>query len=971
MKEVSRVRTLAGLAALGAGLLLAPGARAAAVDEFKVKRQAVFEFTQKPRVTRSGDRVTITFASRGYCDATIAVENARGRIVRHLASGVLGKNAPPPFQKNSLAQRVVWDGKDDQGRYIDDKKSLTVRVSLGLEPQFERTHLWVPKRRASPIPPLMAAAPEGVYVYDGGTGMDSLILYDRDGRYVRTVYPFPGDKISRTKGLAWHVFPQDGKRLPLKTNFLQCSMLTSGSNGADKTYDPEKKVYHSVASKSHAHWGMYGGAATAMALRGGRIALAQLKVNILGTDGTTSGMDLEGPRVNVSAVVDAKRRDIRSAVPTSAALSPDGKWLYLTGYISGRTKRASQDIERLADCRATPVVMRAKVGTREEAAVWKGHLDIKKSGSGKGSFKVPAGVATDDAGRVYVADYMNDRVQIFSASGKFLKSIKAVRPASVQVHRKTGEIWVFSWWVRNQFEKKQPRRQAVRYGPFKNPRLLDVYQLASQGKFQTNWGAKDPVEFRAELDSWSKPPRVWISEPWTGANVLNRGKIRRSGVQILELKGKTFERVHDFAAEAAQSRVGVVKPIYHRQRLYVRPTNGRLYVAEGDHSAVGKSFKELFEIKPETEKVRRIQLPFDAEDMCFDLNGLAYLRTINVVGRYNPATWREVPWDYGERREKVGYGWMSSTRYANLIAALVMPSDGNWHHGGMFVSPKGHLAVGCLYNATMNVRTSAKYVHRGKKYVPKLYPGRLFGGRGGTTCIHVWDKHGKSLYEDFAPGHCDLYGVGMDQDDSIYLMSAATRIIAGKRYYNDMTGTLMKFRRGKGKLFTAKKKIHTPLAEANYPKRKPDITSAMQGTAWVEGAEWFYGGVGFAGKNRGNGCACWNARFTLDYFARSFAPEMDRYSVAVLDSAGNLILRIGRYGNVDEGRPLFAAGGPAKPRPVGGDEVVLFHGAYLATHTDRRLFIADPGNGRILSVKLNYHATGTVKLKDVPDKGGH
>ena len=42
---------------------------------------------------------------------------------------------------------------------------------------------------------------------------------------------------------------------------------------------------------------------------------------------------------------------------------------------------------------------------------------------------------------------------------------------------------------------------------------------------------------------------------------------------------------------------------------------------------------------------------------------------------------------------------------------------------------------------------------------------------------------------------------------------------------------------------------------------------------------------------------------------------------------------------------------------------------YVATHTDHRLFIADYGNYRILSVKLGYHAEEKSALKDVPDSG--
>ena len=132
----------------------------------------------------------------------------------------------------------------------------------------------------------------------------------------------------------------------------------------------------------------------------------------------------------------------------------------------------------------------------------------------------------------------------------------------------------------------------------------------------------------------------------------------------------------------------------------------------------------------------------------------------------------------------------------------------------------------------------------------------------------------------------------------------------------------------------------------------------------MENAEWFYGGVGF---NPG-GCICWNSRFDLDYFARSFAPEPLRFSVAVLDSNGNLILRIGKYGNVDDGSPLIRSRGPARTRSVGDDEVALAYACYVATHTDRRLFIADAGNARIASVRLDYHVTERVRLADVPSR---
>ncbi|MFT5528144.1 MAG: hypothetical protein ACI9HK_006132, partial [Pirellulaceae bacterium] len=84
------------------------------LDEFRVNREAVFEFTEKPTIARGDNQFIIQFASKANCDVSVAIEDGDGKIVRHLASGVLGPTAPPPLQKNSTSQRIVWDGKSDR-----------------------------------------------------------------------------------------------------------------------------------------------------------------------------------------------------------------------------------------------------------------------------------------------------------------------------------------------------------------------------------------------------------------------------------------------------------------------------------------------------------------------------------------------------------------------------------------------------------------------------------------------------------------------------------------------------------------------------------------------------------------------------------------------------------------------------------------------------------------------------------------
>jgi hypothetical protein len=230
----------------------------------------------------------------------------------------------------------------------------------------------------------------------------------------------------------------------------------------------------------------------------------------------------------------------------------------------------------------------------------------------------------------------------------------------------------------------------------------------------------------------------------------------------------------------------------------------------------------------------------------------------------------------------------------------------------------------------------------------------------------VWDKHGKLVYQDAVPGLGLTDGLAMDKDDNIYALTAMNRILGGKRYLLKGGETLVKVKAKKTKVISTSKGLPLPIAKEAWPQRPPDCSGAGIKTCWIEGAQWFYGGVGFAG---GATCCCWNARFALDLLGRTFATELARFRVAILDTNGNLIVRVGKYGNVDDGLPLIKDGGPPNPRSVGGDEVALFHPSYVATHSDRRLFIADYGNYRVLSVKLGYHTEERMPLGDVPDQG--
>ena len=176
------------------------------------EREEVFEFTERPKVEKQGDKWVISFASRGKCDATLWAEAPDGRVVAHIASGVLGANAPYPFRQNSLSQKIEWDGKDDMGRPAP--AGCKVKVGLGLKASYERVLAWDPHAWAGKREALKHA------VFSDGTicvvGNDQVRLYGADGKYLRTLAPHPAnlgkDKLD---GFTWIKTIYGGEEVPV------------------------------------------------------------------------------------------------------------------------------------------------------------------------------------------------------------------------------------------------------------------------------------------------------------------------------------------------------------------------------------------------------------------------------------------------------------------------------------------------------------------------------------------------------------------------------------------------------------------------------------------------------------------------------------------------------------------------------------------------------------------------------------
>ncbi len=104
--------------------------------------------------------------------------------------------------------------------------------------------------------------------------------------------------------------------------------------------------------------------------------------------------------------------------PTDVAVAPDGSFYVSDGYRNSRVVRFAKDGRYL--------------------------FSWGRRGSGPGEFHEPHGIALDAAGRVYVADRRNARVQVFDSAGRFVAEWKGPdlgRPWAVRVGN-NGDVHV-------------------------------------------------------------------------------------------------------------------------------------------------------------------------------------------------------------------------------------------------------------------------------------------------------------------------------------------------------------------------------------------------------------------------------------------------------------------------------------------------------------------------------------------------
>ncbi len=138
------------------------------------------EFSARPTARVDGANARIEFEPDRVTDVAVEVLDNGGRVVRHLAAGLLGPNAPEPLARNSLRQSLLWDRTDDRGRPATGGP-WQVRVGLGLTPRFDKVLGWHPLSGIASVQALAVNARGELCLLAGGR----LLVLNRNGEYLR------------------------------------------------------------------------------------------------------------------------------------------------------------------------------------------------------------------------------------------------------------------------------------------------------------------------------------------------------------------------------------------------------------------------------------------------------------------------------------------------------------------------------------------------------------------------------------------------------------------------------------------------------------------------------------------------------------------------------------------------------------------------------------------------------------------
>ena len=451
-------------------------------------------FETRPSATKS----KLAFSLTAPADVEVAVLDARGKVVRRLAAGLLGgAQAPPEPLRPGLSQSLEWDGKDDRG-VVAAGGPFRFRVRAGMDVKLAG---FVGDAEAEPVDAGvygLATDDQGLVYAAYGIGYGdryfTIKVYDREGKYVRTIFPYAADlKLDDVTGFAPQT-PRDGRLNPPQFN------------GRLPWIYPD--------SMGSLMGNRVSGGALWLTNGAGKIC------RIRASDGACISWGAGKPPAPAAQG------------PICWAASPDGKALYLAGW--ARPDRAEPDGR----------IFKVDPATGERSVFAK--IDVpadswwltEKNGwyhftnwGRKNGMSAFHGLAVDAAGRVFACDRVNQRIAVFDAGGQLVGSTPVEHPDQVAVSPDGSDLYVTTRKVIDGYKAKNE---------------VSVLKLSgwNPGKIVAKLTLTGSNAPSMAVDATRKPAVIWLS------NVEGKG-----GVKRIEDRGA------EFAVTGSLGKGGWVMPV--------------------------------------------------------------------------------------------------------------------------------------------------------------------------------------------------------------------------------------------------------------------------------------------------------------------------------------------------------------------------------------------------------------------------
>jgi hypothetical protein len=359
--------------------------------------------------------------------------------------------------------------------------------------------------------------------------------------------------------------------------------------------------------------------------------------------------------------------------------------------------------------------------------------------------------------------------------------------------------------------------------------------------------------------------------------------------------------------------------------------------------------------------------------MRYSPNGDIYMRLTpagRILSRYDPDTGKLVPLKGSQAME--GRRGVFFKKEVPLIGIPIAANKGaRSFQDQMGIAPNCDMYMPCGIEASDIIRL---------REAGASVPAKPLGPETGDV-LKVYGQDGTLKCLNALPGLGSSNGIRIGRNGVVYMalqchpvgIAQPEGLAEGSRFNRAAWGTLVKF---------DSRLDQYPIGRIDGRWARP-----LEGEAtheWghrvgpgdrhvrIENMIWDYPGVS---QLKMGGCTCPRSLFSLDGFERLFVPAMQTCTVNVLDANGNIVTRIGAYGNADcrgkdspvrdpgtgELRPRRKDDPPGLKSPLAEPEIAFIEPSYTGV-SDEALYVLDRGNERIVRAALEYHAEETIDL---------